>query len=201
MFEKRKDNDASDRHVSRSAPAGQSSALGAPGSGAAAANAASANAAKAYISGTIAVKGELSGNEDVVIAGHFEGNINLPSQSLTITQGGKVRADVHANIIEIQGELIGDVEGMDKVLITPTGRMQGNIKSPRVILDDGAQFKGSIDMEPTATPKPAPQPAASRAAQGSGAPAATPKPAGAGQGGQSGQGGQGGREQRQGASS
>lgn len=194
MFEKRKDNDASDRHVSRSAPAGQSSALGAPGSSAAAANAASANSAKAYISGTIAVKGELSGNEDVVIAGHFEGNINLPSQSLTITQGGKVRADVHANIIEIQGELIGDVEGMDKVLITPTGRMQGNIKSPRVILDDGAQFKGSIDMEPTATPKP--QPAASRAAQGSGAPAAAPKQAGPG-----GQAGQGGQAQRQGASS
>ena len=182
MFDKRKDNDGGNGQSTRAAPGGQPMRANAPSSG-------PANANSAYISGTISVKGELSGNEDVVVAGQFEGNINLPSQSLTITQSGKVRADVCANVIEIQGELVGDVEGMDKVLITPTGRMQGNIKSPRVILDDGAQFKGSIDMEPAPAPaprQPAPKPA----------PAAAPANAPA-QGGAA----QPARAQRQGASS
>lgn len=191
MFDKRKDNDGGDAQAARAPQGGQAMGTNAPG--------AAPKANSAFISGTISIKGELSGTEDVVVAGEFEGNINLPSQSLTITQSGKVRADVHANVVEIQGELIGDIEGVDKVLITPTGRMQGNIKSPRVILDDGAQFKGSIDMEPA--PQPAPrQPAPKPAAEA--APANAPAQAGqGGQGGQARQGGQGGKAPRQGASS
>lgn len=191
MFDKRKDNDGGDAQAARAPQGGQAMGANAPS--------AAPKANSAFISGTISIKGELSGTEDVVVAGEFEGNINLPSQSLTITQSGKVRADVHANVVEIQGELIGDIEGVDKVLITPTGRMQGNIKSPRVILDDGAQFKGSIDMEPA--PQPAPrQPAPKPAAEA--APANAPAQAGqGGQGGQARQGGQGGKAPRQGASS
>lgn len=105
-------------------------------------------APKAVISATIVVKGELSGDEDVVIAGEFEGGINLPNNSLTVKGGGRVNADVRADVVEIEGELRGDVVGGDKVVITKTGRMQGNIVSSRVILDDGAKFKGSIDMDP-----------------------------------------------------
>ena len=117
-------------------------------------------APKAAIGSTIIIKGELSGDEDVVVSGEFEGHIDLPNHSLTVLRGGQVRANVKANMIEIQGEVQGDVDGVDKVLITKTGRMQGNISSPRVVLDDGAIFKGSIDMEPPvpAPPKPAPQP-------------------------------------------
>ena len=169
MFDKRKDNDAGDRQPARAAQAGQPSGLNTPSQS-------TRNTAHAHIGTTISVKGDLTGNEDVVIAGHFEGTVTLPSQSLTITQSGKVRADVRANVVEIQGEVVGDVEGMDKVLITPTGRMQGNIKSPRVILDDGAQFKGSIDMEPA--PAPAAKPPARQApptpAQGAAAPRQKP---------------------------
>ena len=120
--------------------------------------------AKAVIGPSIVIKGELSGDEDIVIAGEFEGSIDLPNQAVTVTESGQVRADVKANVVEIQGELHGDVDGVGKVLITKTGRMQGNIVSPRVILDDGAKFKGSIDMNPSgvAAPKPAkPKPAAS----------------------------------------
>ena len=115
---------------------------------------------KAAIGSTIVIKGELSGDEDVVVSGEFEGNIDLPNHALTVLRGGQVRANVKANLVEIQGEVQGDVDGVDKVLITKTGRMQGNISSPRVVLDDGAVFKGSIDMEPPvpAPSKPAPQP-------------------------------------------
>ena len=126
---------------------------------------------KAAIGSTIVIKGELSGDEDVVVSGEFEGNIDLPNHALTVLRGGQVRANVKANMIEIQGEVQGDVDGVDKVLITKTGRMQGNISSPRVVLDDGAIFKGSIDMEPPvpAPSKPAPQPKP--------VPAPTPTPA------------------------
>ena len=114
------------------------------------------SAAKATIGPSIVIKGELSGDEDIVIAGEFEGSIDLPNQAVTVTESGQVRADVKANVVEIQGELHGDVDGVGKVLITKTGRMQGNIISPRVILDDGAKFKGNIDMNPApiAVPKP-----------------------------------------------
>lgn len=113
--------------------------------------------AKATIGPSIVIKGELSGDEDIVIAGEFEGSIDLPNQAVTVTESGQVRADVKANVVEIQGELHGDVDGVGKVLITKTGRMQGNIVSPRVILDDGAKFKGNIDMNPApiAVAKPA----------------------------------------------
>lgn len=122
-------------------------------------------AVTATIGATIVIKGDVYGDEDVVIAGEFEGSIDLPNHALTVTESGRVRADVKANVVEIQGEVNGDVDGADKVLITRTGRMQGNITSPRVILDDGAKFKGSIDMDPTqpqpkkaAAPRPAPEP-------------------------------------------
>ena len=135
---------------------------------------------QAVIGATIVIKGELSGDEDVVIAGEFEGNIDLPNHGLKVVRSGQVRADVRANMVEIQGEVQGDVDGVDKVLITKTGRMQGNITSPRVILDDGAIFKGRIDMEPASPQqsKPAsrPKPVAAGATPAAGAaPAAAPK--------------------------
>lgn len=127
-----------------------------------------APAVTATIGATIVIKGDVYGDEDVVIAGEFEGSIDLPNNALTVTESGRVRADVKANVVEIQGEVNGDVDGADKVLITRTGRMQGNITSPRVILDDGAKFKGSIDMDPSqpqpkkaTAPRPVPEPAPS----------------------------------------
>lgn len=141
---------------------------------------AKASTAKATIGPSIVIKGELSGDEDIVIAGEFEGSIDLPNQAVTVTESGQVKADVKANVVEIQGELHGDVDGVGKVLITKTGRMQGNIVSPRVILDDGAKFKGNIDMNPVpvAAAKPAkprpPGPAEAPPSVGSAAGAARP---------------------------
>ena len=140
--------------------------------------------AKATIGPSIVIKGELSGDEDIVIAGEFEGSIDLPNQAVTVTESGQVRADVKANVVEIQGEVHGDVDGVGKVLIAKTGRMQGNIVSPRVILDDGAKFKGNIDMnpKPSAAPKPAAPPraqaAAAPSASAAGRPAADKQPPG-----------------------
>lgn len=153
MFEKRKDAADSAPAFGRAVePRAEAAAPPAPVSRPATAG------AVATIGRTIFIKGELSGDEDVVIAGQFEGAIDLPNHSLTVVEGGQVRADVKTHVVVIQGEVTGDVEGVEKVVIVRTGRMQGNIKSPRVILEDGAQFKGNIDMDPPqpATPKAAP---------------------------------------------
>ena len=104
------------------------------------------------------VNGELSGDEDVVVAGRFQGKISLPKNSLMVSKGGHVQADVSANAVQIEGRVAGDIQCGDKVIITATGQMEGTIVAPRVILVDGAKFKGSIDMDPPAeTKKPAPQ--------------------------------------------
>ena len=102
----------------------------------------------AAIGASIAIKGDIAGDEDLIIAGRVEGNINLTSHEVTVSQGGSVSADVTANTIKIEGLVNGDLAGNEKVVITKTGKVQGNIVAPRVTLEGGAKFKGSIDMDP-----------------------------------------------------
>lgn len=104
----------------------------------------------ANIGASILFKGELSGDEDFVIQGRVEGRINLDNNNLTVGKEGRIRADIVARVITVEGELVGDMFGTEKVIIRATGRVKGNIISPRVTLEDGAKFKGSIEMDPQA---------------------------------------------------
>ncbi|MBV1904704.1 MAG: polymer-forming cytoskeletal protein, partial [Pseudomonadales bacterium] len=63
-------------------------------------------------------------------------------------KSGKVTADIMAKVVKIEGEVTGDIAGDEKVVISSTGRVRGNIVAPRMTLEDGAKFKGSIDMDP-----------------------------------------------------
>lgn len=150
MFDKRKD---AGPMPPTPQPSAQPAAAGPPQSG-------RPSSAKATIGPTIVIDGRISGDEDVVISGQCEGTISLPKHTLTIQAGGHVRADVVANVVQIEGQVEGDVDGVDKVVLTATGRMEGNIKAPRVIVNDGAKFKGSIDMDPEIVDSAKPQAAA-----------------------------------------
>lgn len=151
MFDKRKDQARSTQ--TPSAAAGRPASESPPR-----ATAQAPQADPAVIGTGLLVSGELSGNEDVVVAGRFKGKISLPKNSLMVSNGGHVEADVSANAVQIEGRMAGDIHCDDKVTITATGQMEGTIVAPRVILVDGARFKGSIDMDPPAeTKKPAPQ--------------------------------------------
>lgn len=101
---------------------------------------------------TISIKGEVTGDEDLLIEGNVEGTIDLADFDLTIGQSGNVVADIRAKSITVQGRVEGDIRASQSVLITETARMVGNIKSPRVALEDGADFKGSIDMRDDTQP-------------------------------------------------
>ena len=101
----------------------------------------------ATIGPSINIKGELSGNEDLVIQGNVEGTVSLKQNNLTIGLEGKVNANITAHVITVEGTLKGDIVGEDKVIIKKTGNVHGNISAPRVSLEDGAKFKGSMDMD------------------------------------------------------
>lgn len=112
----------------------------------------------AMIGKTITIKGDITGEENLVIEGRVDGTVQLKSNDLTVGQSGRVNANLTANVVRIDGEVKGDITGTEKVVITKTGRVQGNIVGPRVTLEDGAKFKGSIDMDPSGADRVSAQP-------------------------------------------
>jgi cytoskeletal protein CcmA (bactofilin family) len=110
---------------------------------------------------SIKIKGEVSGDEDLLIQGRVEGTINLSNHEVVVGESGQVAADIVAKTIRIDGKVTGDVTGTENVVISKLGNVRGNITAPRVLLEDGAKFKGSIDMDPgDSAVKAAPQPTA-----------------------------------------
>jgi cytoskeletal protein CcmA (bactofilin family) len=112
----------------------------------------------AMIGKTITIKGDITGEENLVIEGRVDGTVQLKNNDLTVGQSGRVTANLTANVVRIDGEVKGDIVGGEKVVITKTGKVQGNIVGPRVTLEDGAKFKGSIDMDPSSAESAAPAP-------------------------------------------
>ncbi len=104
---------------------------------------------------SIQIKGELTGNEDLTIEGKVDGKIFLKDHNLTIGANGRITAEVHAKTVVVVGEVVGNITADDKVEVAPTGSMKGDIVAPRVVLADGARFKGSIDMDRKGATMPA----------------------------------------------
>lgn len=139
MFEKRASN------TERAAPENPVSPQESP----APTSVASPPRASAVIGSTIIIKGEISGDENLIIEGKVEGTVDLGSKHVTVGQSGSVQANIEAQVIKVEGEVKGDMSGREKVVVSKTGKVQGNIVAPRVTLEDGAKFKGSIDMDPS----------------------------------------------------
>ena len=104
---------------------------------------------QALIGSKIRIKGELYGEEDILIQGRVEGTIEVKENNLTVGADGYVSADSQAKEIIVEGEVRGDLTGEEKVVIKATSNVHGNIAAPRVSLEEGAKFKGMIDMEGT----------------------------------------------------
>lgn len=110
---------------------------------------------EAVIGPAIAIRGELAGEQDLLVEGHFEGEIEIPDHQVTIGRSGRVRAEINAKVVVVDGELKGNVSAEQQVVVHASGRVQGDIKAPRVALEEGCQFKGTIDMDPVREEKPA----------------------------------------------
>jgi cytoskeletal protein CcmA (bactofilin family) len=94
---------------------------------------------------TLIIKGELIGSEDLVFEGQIEGKITLPDHVLTIGLGGQVAAEIVARVVVVHGNLTGNVTASERVEIRSSGRMIGDLVSPRIMMNDGATFNGRLE--------------------------------------------------------
>lgn len=85
----------------------------------------------------------------------MEGEVRLKDNNVTVGESGKIKADIYGKSIRVEGQVKGNLYGGQEVVIRASGRVQGNIVSPRVTLENGSKFKGAIDMEPAGEAKPA----------------------------------------------
>lgn len=95
---------------------------------------------------TLVFKGELSADEDLVIQGTIEGSIAHHKKNLTVGKEGRVKADINAASVTIEGQVEGDIHGDDFVELAKSAVVTGNIYSPRIKMADGARFNGSVNM-------------------------------------------------------
>lgn len=99
-----------------------------------------------YVGPTVFFKGEISANEGLIIEGEIEGTIRHDNKNLTVGKQGRVRAAIHAKTIEVRGRIDGEIYGEEIVHLYSTAVVTGTIHCKRIIMDDGAEFNGKIDM-------------------------------------------------------
>ncbi|MBA7667892.1 hypothetical protein ES703_75993 [subsurface metagenome] len=92
------------------------------------------------------MKGQLSGEEDLVIEGRFQGKIDLANNNILVSEGGNVEAEIRVNNISIKGSVTGNVIASGKVFISEEGQLKGDISAPTISIMDGARFLGSVKM-------------------------------------------------------
>jgi cytoskeletal protein CcmA (bactofilin family) len=93
------------------------------------------------------IQGEITGNDDLQIDGDVEGTIVIPGQRLTVGRSGQLHCNVEAGDVVIYGKVVGDLTATGLVEIKKDGSVIGDIRAARISVEDGAYFKGSVDME------------------------------------------------------
>lgn len=117
----------------------------------------------ANIGKSISIKGDVSGDEDTVIEGRVEGRVELKNHHLTVGPNGDVKGEISAKQVTIVGKVNGNVNATERIELSDSGRVDGDLSSPRLLVQEGAQLNGSVSMKPgaatTVQPKPGVAPA------------------------------------------
>ena len=108
---------------------------------------ATADRATARLGASLHVKGEISGNEDLLIDGSVEGLIQLDDRKLTVGTTAKVTADIIAREVVVYGNVKGNLRAKDRIEIKKDGSVNGDLTTARISIEDGAYFKGSIEID------------------------------------------------------
>jgi cytoskeletal protein CcmA (bactofilin family) len=95
----------------------------------------------------IRIKGQLNGAEDLIIEGKVEGTIALTKNHLILERSAVITAHVDVENITIKGSMNGNTQATTKVEITADARVVGDIKAPRIVMEEGAKFRGTVDMD------------------------------------------------------
>ncbi|HEY7095129.1 MAG TPA: polymer-forming cytoskeletal protein [Terriglobales bacterium] len=101
----------------------------------------------AHIGRSVVIKGELSGSEDLYVDGQVEGTIELHGNSLIIGPNGQVRANVNAKGVIVQGKLEGNIRATERAELTKSAIAVGDVVAQRLAIEDGAYFKGKVDLQ------------------------------------------------------
>jgi len=117
-----------------------------PVSGGASSSAAIPAGEQATIGKSLFVKGEVTGSESLYIDGRVEGTISLPGNRVTVGRNGQVAANITAREVVVLGKVRGDMNASDRVDIRSEGSLTGNVAAARISIEDGAYFKGGIDI-------------------------------------------------------
>ena len=132
----------------------------------------------ALIGKSVLVKGQVFSREDLCVDGELEGTLELQEHRVTIGPNGKVQASIKAREVVIIGTVRGNIEASDKIDIRKDAKLVGDIKTARIVIEDGAYFKGSIDIQkPEVNRAPAAAPPRPAAAAAAAAPQQTVAPA------------------------
>jgi cytoskeletal protein CcmA (bactofilin family) len=124
---------------------------------------ATAERATGWLGGSLRVKGDITGTEDLLIDGWVEGLIQLDGRKLTVGATAKVTADINARDVVVYGYVKGDVRAKGRVEIKKDGSVVGNLTTAQIMIEDGADFKGSIEID-RGVPEEAEKSVSSRAA-------------------------------------
>ena len=103
---------------------------------------------------SVIIKGQVNSDEDLTIEGRVEGMIDLRQNVLTIGPNGKIEADLLAKSIVVLGDVTGNVTATERIEIRDNGSVDGDLVSPRVVITEGAHFRGSVDMQQGAVGQP-----------------------------------------------
>jgi cytoskeletal protein CcmA (bactofilin family) len=128
----------------------------------------------AHIGKSVIVKGELSGSEDLYLDGEVEGSIELRGHNLIIGPNGRVRANIHARDVIVQGKLDGNIQASERVELKKSAIVIGDVFTQRIVIEDGAYFKGGIDIQREPAKRPNEPPAPKEAVKAEAKPVAVP---------------------------
>ncbi len=126
-----------------------------------------------HIGKSVVIRGELTGNEDLYLDGEIEGNINLRDHKLVIGPNGKIKASITARDIVLHGRVEGNVSATERVELKKACTLVGDVNTQRIVIEDGAYFKGSIDIKDKENRTESRKPVAMAAAAGSGVSSST----------------------------
>jgi len=100
----------------------------------------------AHIGKSVLIKGELSGSEDLYLDGEVEGSIDLREHSLVIGPNGRIRASISARELVLHGKVEGNIQAAERVELKKSSTLMGDVSTQRIVIEDGAFFKGAIDI-------------------------------------------------------
>jgi len=112
----------------------------------------------ANIGKSISIKGDVTGDEDTVIEGKVEGRVDLKNHHLTIGPNGDVNGEVSAKQVTVVGKVHGNVQATERIEVSDTGRVNGDLASPRLLIQEGGQLNGKVSMKAPAPASASPVP-------------------------------------------